>query len=41
LEIGEDQAEAMTRTAEGTGRYRRSQVLEDYAGKPRVFIAEV
>ena len=39
LEIGEDQAEAMAHAAEETGHYRRSRVLEDYAGKPRVFIA--
>jgi len=41
LEIGEDQAEAMACVAEETGHYRRSRVLEDYAGKPRVFVAVV
>ncbi|MGW8323329.1 MAG: N5-glutamine methyltransferase family protein [Thermodesulfobacteriota bacterium] len=41
LEIGEDQAEAMARVAEETGHYRRSRVLEDYAGKPRVFVASI
>jgi len=39
VEIGEDQAEAMADVAEETGHYRRSRVLEDYAGKPRVFVA--
>ena len=41
VEIGEDQAEAMTCAAEETGHYRESRVLEDYAGKPRVFIASI
>lgn len=41
LEIGEDQAEAMACAAEETGHYRQSRVLEDYAGKPRVFIASI
>jgi release factor glutamine methyltransferase len=41
LEIGEDQAEAMADAAEETGHYRQWRVLEDYAGKPRVFVAEV
>jgi release factor glutamine methyltransferase len=39
LEIGEDQAEALTSAADETGHYRRSRVLKDYAGKPRVFVA--
>ena len=41
VEIGEDQAEAMTCAAEETGHYHHSRVLEDYAGKPRVFVAQV
>ncbi len=41
VEIGEDQAEAMAGMAEETGHYRQSRVLEDYAGKPRVFVAVV
>jgi release factor glutamine methyltransferase len=41
LEIGEHQTEAMTSAAEETGQYRRPRVLEDYAGKPRVFVATI
>ncbi len=41
LEIGEGQAEALAGVAEETGHYRQSRVLEDYAGKPRVFVAVV
>ncbi len=41
LEIGEDQAETLQAVAQETGRYRRSWVLEDYAGKPRVLVAVV
>jgi release factor glutamine methyltransferase len=39
LEIGEDQAESLAAVAEATGHYREHLVLDDYAGKPRVFIA--
>lgn len=40
MEIGEEQAEELLSKAEGTGQYRRSEILEDYARKPRVLIAE-
>jgi release factor glutamine methyltransferase len=40
LEIGEDQAEVLAGLVEATGHYRASRVLDDYAGKPRVLVAE-
>jgi release factor glutamine methyltransferase len=41
LEIGEDQGEALAGVAQEAGGYGRSWVLEDYAGKPRVFVAAI
>jgi len=39
VEIGEDQAEVLLGKANDTGHYRQSEILEDYAGKPRVLVA--
>jgi release factor glutamine methyltransferase len=40
MEIGEEQAEELLGKAEDTGQYGWSEVLDDYAGKPRVLVAE-
>jgi release factor glutamine methyltransferase len=41
LEIGEDQTQRLRDAVKEAGHYRRSWVLEDYAGKPRVLVAVV
>jgi release factor glutamine methyltransferase len=39
VEIGEDQAEVLLDKANDTGHYRQPEILDDYAGKPRVLVA--
>lgn len=40
MEIGESQEEDLLESAQGTGLYGNLQVLTDFAGKPRVLVAE-